>query len=151
MNGLELILYNTVDSENVINKSLSLKYTLDIKLKKDTDIVEPFIVIDDKKTMNLKECNYCFISEFNRYYFIRSIESMNNNLWGLRLECDVLESFKNDILTSECEVNRNIKAGDYQNFNSESSVIPTITNYESTVSLDDSKTIILSSLGGAVE
>ena len=146
---MEIVLYNTVDNENVINKSLTEKYVLDIKLKNDTSIIEPLLILNDKKTMNFQECNYCFISEFDRYYFIRSIESMNNNLWGLRLECDVLESFKDDILNSHAEYKRTIKEGDFLDFNAVTDLRKDIDIYDSNVTISGNKNIVFSTIGGA--
>ena len=145
---MEIRLYKTLDNENVINKDMELIYTFNINLKSDVDISNPVILVNDKKTMNFKECNYCYLSEFNRFYFIRTIENMSNNVWGLHLECDVLESFKNEILNSYAEYKRTVKHGDYLEFNNIADVRKDIDIYESTVSLNGEKSIIFSSIGG---
>lgn len=148
---MEMKLYKTLDNENVINKELELKHSFNIKLKNTTDIVTPTIIINDKNNMNFTECNYCYLSDFNRYYFIRTIESMNNNLWGLHLECDVLESFKNDILNSHAEYEREIKKGDYLEVNNPTDVRKEIAIYESEISFDGEKNIVFSTIGGVSE
>lgn len=145
---MEIKLYSTLDNDNVINKDLTLKHTFNIKLKNDTDIINPVILVNDKGTMNFKECNYCYLSGFNRYYFIRTIDSMNNNVWGLHLECDVLESFKDDILNSHAEYKRNIKKGDYLQFNNVNDVRKDIEIYNSDVVLNLEKNMVLSTIGG---
>lgn len=54
--------------------------------------------------------NYMRIPDFNRYYFIRDIVSVNKNLWLIRCErSDVLMSFKPRILTLHGIVARNEK------------------------------------------
>lgn len=146
---MELKLYETLDSENVINKNITLKYTINITLKKDTNINKPIIVLNDNGVMDFRNCNYCFIELFNRYYFIRSLENVNNNIWNLYLECDVLESFKTDILNSVGLVKRIIKEGDYQSINSEYDVRKQTDVYKSDITLDGEKSIILTSIGGA--
>lgn len=40
--------------------------------------------------------NYCYVSDFNRYYFIKDI-STYQNFWYISCECDVLASFKTAI------------------------------------------------------
>ena len=145
---MEIKLYSTLDNDNVINKDLTLKHTFNIKLKTDTDIITPVILVNDKGTMNFKECNYCYLSGFNRYYFIRTIDSMNNNVWGLHLECDVLESFKHEILNSYAEYKRIVKKGDYLQFNNVNDVRKEIEIYDSDVTLINEKNIIFSSIGG---
>lgn len=145
---MELKLYETLDNENVINKNITLKYTINISLKKDVNINKPIIILNDNGVMDFKLCNYCFIELFNRYYFIRSLENVNNNIWNLYLECDVLESFKTDILNSVGLVNRIIREGDYQSINSEFDVRKQTDVYKSDVTLNGEKSIILTSIGG---
>lgn len=40
--------------------------------------------------------NYCYVSDFNRYYFITDIRSYQN-FWYISCKCDVLASFKTEI------------------------------------------------------
>lgn len=146
---MEIILYSTTDGENIINKDLDEKYRFNIKMKKDIDLITPTIILNDKGTMNFNSCNYCYIEEFNRYYFIRTVENLANRIWALVMECDVLESFKNDILNSDAEINRRIKEGDYFSTNMKVETIREIDVYKSDVTLVNEKNIILSTIGGA--
>lgn len=145
---MQLKLYTTNDNENVINKDLELKYTIDIKLKSAVDMVEPEVILNDERTMKFYECNYAYIPDFNRYYFIRSIRIMNNHNWGLSLECDVLESFKDDILNSYVEINRPLKEGEYFTANVKVETVREIDIYKSDIKLNNEKNIILSTIGG---
>lgn len=146
---MEIILYSTTDGENIINKDLDEKYRFNIKMKKDIDLITPTIILNDKGTMNFNSCNYCYIEEFNRYYFIRTVENLSNRIWALVMECDVLESFKSDILNSDAEINRRIKEGDYFSTNMKVETIREIDVYKSDVTLVNEKNIILSTIGGA--
>lgn len=146
---MEIVLYSTTDGENIINKDLDEKYRFNIKMKKDIDLITPTIILNDKGIMDFNSCNYCYIEEFKRFYFIRTIENLANRIWGLQLECDVLESFKNDILNSDAEINRRIKDGDYFSTNMKIETIREIDIYKSDVTLINEKNIILSTIGGA--
>lgn len=146
---MEIVLYSTTDGENIINKDLDEKYRFNIKMKKDIDLITPTIILNDKGAMNFNSCNYCYIEEFNRYYFIRTVENLSNRIWALVMECDVLESFKNDILNSDAEINRRIKEGDYFSTNMKVETIREIDVYKSDVTLVNEKNIILSTIGGA--
>ena len=53
--------------------------------------------------------NYCYVSTFNRYYFITKIESVRTNLWRIHAHCDVLKTYANGILGTPCVVARNEK------------------------------------------
>ena len=145
---MEMKLYQTLDSNNVINKDKTLKYTTNINLKDRTEIINPAIILNDKGTMNFKECNYCYLADFQRYYFIRSLDNVNSHIWSLSLECDVLESFKDDILNSSAEINRTIKNGDYVNVNDVTDLRKEIDIFESNQSFTEGKNIILSTIGG---
>ena len=146
---MELKLYATNDHDNVINKDLQLIYTVTIKLKNTVDIIQPDIVLDDENTMDFSKCNYAYLSDFNRFYFIRSIKVMNNHFWNLSLECDVLESFKDDILNSYVEINRRLKEGEYFATGAKVETIREIDIYKSDTTLRNEKNIILSTIGGA--
>lgn len=73
-------------------------------LKEATSILRPVIRIitsDDITTYN-----YIYIAQFQRYYFIDDIVSINNNKWEISGHVDVLETFKNGILGQQAVVKR---------------------------------------------
>lgn len=145
---MELRLYRTLDNENVINKNLSLIHTMNIKLKDTVSITNPTLILSEVNGLDYFQCNYCFLSEFNRYYFIRDIELLNNKNYRMQLEVDVLESFKEDILNSYAEISRTIKQGDYMNINDVIDLRKEIDIYENEIALTNEKNIILSTIGG---
>lgn len=145
---MELRLYKTLDGDNVINKTLTLIHTMNIKMKDNVSVTNPIIILSKVDNVNYFECNYCFLSEFNRFYFIREIEVLNNNNYRFILECDVLETFKNDILNSYAEISRTIKQGDYMNINDMLDLRKEIDIYENEIALTNDKNIILSTIGG---
>lgn len=144
---MNLSLYISNDSENVINKVLTFKHETTIKLKETVNISSPIIVLSEIEGVDLLQCNYCFLSKFERYYFIRDIE-VSKNVYVLYLECDVLESFKNDILNSECEYSRIVEQGDFMNFSTVDDVRKEVDIYSNDIELNLSKNIILSTIGG---
>lgn len=145
---MELRLYRTLDNENVINKNLSLIHTMNIKLKDTVSITNPTLILSEVNDVDYFQCNYCFLSEFNRYYFIRDVELLNNKNYRIQLEVDVLESFKEDILNSYAEISRTIKQGDYININDVIDLRKEIDIYENEIALTNEKNIILSTIGG---
>lgn len=87
--------YNTIGKTN--NRSSIL--SIDVPLKKDTDILKPELLlyaIEPLETMN-----YCYISDFKRFYFIEDIEQVRENLYRIKCKVDVLESYKLQILNSK--------------------------------------------------
>ena len=117
---MQIEFYKNSSEKNKIGKSISNKLTLSGNLRDECSITSPSILVESTSLVNY---NYCYIPEFKRYYFISDIVSVRNNLWRVSLKCDVLESFKSDILNSSCIVNKqqnqsysnNIDDGSYIN------------------------------------
>lgn len=144
---MELILYKTTDDDNVINKELEFFKSININLKDNVNVTNP----DLKLRLNVddvKNFNYAEIDLLNRKYFVRDIQNLNNDVWLVRLECDVLETYKDDILNSKASVTRNIGVGDYQDISQEFEVKRDVHIYESNVILNREKTMILSTISG---
>jgi len=147
---MKLVLYVTKDGDNVINKELVLCKELNIRLKENVNMFSPIIILRNEEKAILEKCNYAYIEEFERYYFIRD-KSIKNTNYFLYLETDVLETFKNDILNSFCEYNKTIENGDYFSFSTDIDVRKEIDIFESDVTLPDDKIVIFSSIGGGTK
>lgn len=145
---MKLFLYTLNDGDNVINKNLGVGLEIDIRLKAETDIISPNIILQSIADVDYQDFNYAHIPELKRFYFIDIIECVNSKLWRLELNCDVLESYKDDILASNARLKRNIRNGDYLNTTIDSSVIKNISIHKSDVVLNDTdSSIILTTVG----
>ena len=117
---MQINFYKNSSEKNKIGKFLSSVLTLNGNLRDECSITSPSILVE---STSLVDYNYCYIPEFKRYYFISDITSVRNNLWRVSLKCDVLESFKKDILNLSCIVDKqqnqsysnNIDDGSYIN------------------------------------
>ena len=137
--------YNTNDSTNTINKTLDFITDIDVKFKEEVNIYNPNIIL---KYDDLIDFNYIYIYKFKRYYFIEDIEVFPNKIYNLTLKCDVLMSFKDDILASYGNITSQTNYNDYYNFDYSSEVRKETNIYNSNVVLDDVKTTILCTIGG---
>lgn len=144
---MELNLYVVNDSDNVINKTLTDKVTININLKRDVDISSPSLILLDGQGVNYSAFNYADIPELARSYFINNVQRLNHKMIQVDLVCDVLETYKDDVLASKARFNRAIKTGDYYNANVDQSTLKTITKHESNVSIADQSAMILTSVG----
>ena len=97
---MKILFYNTSSSNNTINKVLVDETQYEIKLKDNTDIINPMIVL---RSDDIILFNYAYIPKFGRYYFVEKIELYPNSIYYIYLRCDVLESYKDDIL--KCDAN----------------------------------------------
>ena len=97
-------LMNNSDPLNKISKNPSSVMTLNGTFREETDIVNPVILIEYNGT--LTNCNYMYIGTLHRYYFITKIESVRTGLWRVYGHCDVLKTYSQAILGTECVVAR---------------------------------------------
>ena len=144
---MELKLYKTNDDDNVINKDLEFFKSININLKESTDVSNPNLRlkfnIDD-----IGKFNYAEIDTFNRKYFMRDIQNINNDVWLVRLECDVLETFKDEILNSYGDITKTIGSGDYQDVTIRANVTKEFMKYDSDIELVRKPVKIMSAIGG---
>ena len=134
--------YKTLDSKNVINKTLTNPTSFDLKLREINEVISPVL----RMSNDVSAYNYCHIPYFNRYYFVERIERQGK-LFLVGLYCDVLESYKADILTSNARFKRNIKNGDFENISIDYSNKTTSTKHISNGAPLQGETMIISVLG----
>lgn len=101
---LTVTLIHNASPVEKIGKSLTTGETLSCVLKDDTSILKP--VLEIRTSNNVASYNYMYIQEFDRYYFIDDIKSINNNLWSVSAHVDVLETYKTAILANDAVIKR---------------------------------------------
>ena len=141
---IDLILYSINDGDNVINKNLVNGVTIPIHLKQGFDIINPDIVLNG----DYRGFNYAHIPSLNRFYFINNVEQLNLRLVKLNMTCDVLETYKTDILNSNSRFKRNIKTGDFENISIDYSNKTTSVKHVSNGTPLQGETMIIAVLGG---
>ena len=138
---MQATFYKTLDNKNVINKTLTSPLNVELKLRDNQDVIAPVL----KMSVNVTPYNYCYIPYFNRFYFVEKIEK-HGKLFIVGLYCDVLESYKDDILASNARFKRNIRNGDYMAINLEHSSLKTVDKIESDVTLENENHFILTTI-----
>jgi len=111
-------LYNNSSPKKTIGKSLTLIDTLTGSLRAECDMLNPSIVIEHSGVIN---ANYAKIEEFNRYYFIRTITSVRQDLWRIEMHEDVRESWASSIKTNRAIIER---ASGYYNLYLKDGMLP---------------------------
>lgn len=85
-------LYLNMSDERVVDKMITSKIAYDVfEYKDDTDIINPSIILANDS--RIFECNYVYLSDFRRYYYIRNITISQQRL-RLDLECDPLYTYR---------------------------------------------------------
>ena len=101
---MSITLYKNTSPRNKIGKTLTQVSVLNGNFRAECDVMNPSVTVEYS---NL-DFNYVQISDFgNRYYFVDSIEVIRNGIIKINCSVDVLESFKADILASDCIVAKN--------------------------------------------
>lgn len=98
---IDVKFYHTNSPNNKLGKTLSDENIISCAFKGNCDILNPVIVV---KSDSFFDYNYCYIEQFKRYYFISDVEILPNNVYTLTLKVDVLDSYKEEILASQCDI-----------------------------------------------
>lgn len=138
-------MYTTKTPNNSIGKVLENATDFDIKFKAQADRTKPVVVL---RCESMIDFNYAFIPNFNRYYFIESIEVTPNKIFNISLRCDVLESFKEDIKKSSGVISQQTNGNNYFNSDYQTEIKKEVDVIKSTVTLDTTKSTILVTIGG---
>lgn len=106
---MNILLYKTTNANNDLNKTISDKVELVGALREASSIIAPSILIQS----NPIGYNYAYIPEFGRYYYIKNITAFRKGAYIVDLKCDVLMSFKEEILNMSGIVSRLTDGDDY--------------------------------------
>lgn len=100
--------YKNSSDNNVLDKSITPAFTNPITgtLREKTSMLNPSILFEISPS-SLKDVNYMYITEFDRYYFIEDIIADSNGLTRVVGRVDVLMSYADSIKNSEAIVKRN--------------------------------------------
>lgn len=107
--AINVTLYSFTKRENSTKQPTSGGTVFSCTMIDDTSLMNPTFKLSIAS--NPIGNNYCYVADFNRYYFIRDI-STYQNFWYIRCECDVLASFKTEIGTGSHYVLRSASSYD---------------------------------------
>lgn len=104
---MNIQIQQTTSEKNRIGKSISTLYTASGALREGTSIINPVIRISGANIPSLKNANYMYIPDFNRYYFINDIKSIRNGLIEISGHVDVLQTYASQIRSNTAIIKRN--------------------------------------------
>lgn len=95
---MSMTLYTVKDDRRVVNKTLGTGHLVgDLHFDNPSSIMSPRVII--KYFDGLFNYNYCYISEFGRYYYIANIVVMSGKRVMLYCTTDVLYTYASQIAT----------------------------------------------------
>lgn len=109
----QIVLYSNASENEKLDKAITVIDTLTGSFRGEVNVVNPVIRIQPTAsatvTKIVTQCNYCYIAELGRYYYVVSAVGIAENIIELRLRVDVLMSFKTAIKAQNVIVSRNEK------------------------------------------
>lgn len=140
---MQAILYNIDDPLNKVVKTLTNGTGIDISLKNVSNVNSFSVVLKNDKP----DFNYVHFPKLG-YYFVSDIEVVNNKLNRYYLEIDVLMTYSDIILNSNCRYKRSLKTGDTLSININQDAFTAIELIEGDVKLENVNNAILTVVGG---
>ena len=145
-------LYKTSSDRKRLSKSLSaIKSNINCVIKDINDIFTPRIILENYE-LSLDKCNYAYISEFNRYYFINDIRPLTGGRVELILYVDVLMSFKSELYSIPLIIDKQEKENNANKYFNDGSYLATQKEFVRIIEFgngfNDEGTYILIACGG---
>lgn len=88
---MQVILFRNDSDIKVVNKNITEIATINGVWKENTDVLEPHIIINNRSMAGV---NYCYIPEFDRYYYIDDHAKITGGQVEIVCSVDVLMSWK---------------------------------------------------------
>ena len=97
--------FYTTDSDNrSLHKNLTGVFGADFVYYEDSSIINPVLRLAYNSA--IKQCNYIFIGELNRYYFIDNIRFNRGGEMFVSCHIDVLTTYASEIERIQCTIAR---------------------------------------------
>lgn len=102
-----IVFYRNLSNSNVVSKEIVEIYTLEGTLRDGASLLDPVILVEaNAPGFHANHINYLYVEQFERYYYITNIVSVNHTLWELHCHVDVLMSYAEQIREQEAIVAR---------------------------------------------
>lgn len=141
--------YLMSEDRNKIGKTLTVLKTINAESNvKDLSLIDTVLFLSTMSVDEIKNYNYLYIHELNRYYFIENVSVTITGLYKLQLHCDLLETYKNDILDSFALINQTGNNNKYYDGGYLSQSNYDVDIYKSNKVFNSAKTLVITTLGG---
>lgn len=91
-----LELYKVLNQPNELTKTLNNSVIVNGSFRSEIDSMDVIVEIES----NTYDFNYVHIQSLNKYYFLQNLVHVNAKIIRMQLHCDVLMTYKTDILAS---------------------------------------------------
>ena len=91
---MQVQLCTTTSETYRVDKTVNVQSTVDCVLKDGTSVENPVLLLSSG---NIAGCNYMYIPDFHRYYYVNDIVCVRNGLWEVHGHVDVLMTYSSGI------------------------------------------------------
>lgn len=102
---MNIVISKNSSDKHVVTKSVTDLATLSGTLRERCSVVDPVVKVEGLTAAQAAECNYAYIADFGRYYYINDI-IFDGKLYELHMHCDVLMTYKSQFLSQEAVIAR---------------------------------------------
>lgn len=106
---MKIEFYTNLSDPDTLEKNISKVLELNGTLRDECNIENPIINIENNGIVG---ANYCYIPEFNRYYYIEDQTLVRNDIVRLSLKVDVLYTYKEQIKALNVIINNSSSSFD---------------------------------------
>lgn len=120
---MQIYLYKCLDDKNKLNKTLTNEKIIDLNIRKLFNFDTPTIKI------KIDNFDYNYVKIDNRYYFVVNKNYIAESLIELNLKCDLLMTYKNELLKCSGEVVGTFQSSFTSSYNPTFDVRPKFKQY----------------------
>ena len=102
---MNITFYKNLSEKNHLDKNITAMGTISGTLREECSVINPIIKIESFTGFNLSQCNYAYIPNFGRYYFIENIKCIGK-LYEIQMHVDVLSTYKKAIRNNQAVISR---------------------------------------------
>lgn len=103
--------YSNASEKNVVDKAITSQFQMSsVDIKDSCSITDPVFIVNIT-TLNTiqkltRSVNYCYVSDFRRYYYVTNVTILRNTIFEITCHVDVLMSYKESIRSNTAIVLR---------------------------------------------
>lgn len=100
--SISIAFYSNASEKNVVDKNIISQFqTSTVDLKDSCSVTDPVLIVNVTSTNTIQKLiravNYCYITDFRRYYYVTNITILRNAVFEVSCHVDVLMSYKDSI------------------------------------------------------
>lgn len=102
----KIVLYGNTSDKATVYKKLTTLREMDFNMLGECSVENPTIQLTKGDGNIINQCNYSYIPQLGRYYYVVDHSQMSNGLWKLSLKVDPLMTYKESFMNLSATIER---------------------------------------------